>query len=215
MFRAHPIRSAALIALAGAMAAPAGASFTGVSLENLGEVVPGLTTYRVHALFDDAADQAISLFGNADGVLLSYTTLSGDGTLYQAPGPDFDLPDPAAGPGDTWLALGPDTAGLGFTPGFGGGGSSPFFAGDDWGYIGGIIDTDLGTPITGGSILIGQFTLDSAATAEFAGNIAWIGSAGGGGGGPQESSFSVVIPGPGSLALLGLAGLAGRRRRRD
>lgn len=197
-------------ALAAGLAGSVSAGFTGISVQDLGNVAgDGVsTTYRVFAEFDDATDVALSLGGVAGGTPLSYATLSGDGTMLFA---GDDIAQPGSDPAASWLTLGLATD-LVFSPGFGGGAPGPYFVGDAWSYEnGGILDADTGTPIDGGTIVIAQFTIASDAVVRFTGNVGWIPA---GGGGATESPFSVVVPGPGGLALLGLAGLAGTRRRR-
>ncbi len=206
----HLIALGLAAGLAAATGGTASAAFTGVSVQDLGNVTGDgfSSTYQVFLEFDDPADVVLGLFGTAE-TPLSYATLSGDGTLLLA---GDDIAQPGSLPGASWLTIGLADD-LSFSPGFGGGAPGPYFVGDAWSYDGGgIFDENLSTPITGGSVIVAQFTIDAGAVVQFAGNVAWTPA---GGGGPSESPFSVVIPGPGAAALLGLAGLlgAGRRRR--
>jgi hypothetical protein len=75
---------------------------------------------------------------------------------------------------------------------------------------GGWFDFDPGTVENGGEILIAQFTIaDGAGPVVFTGTVDY--TPGGEGDFVSEAFF---IPAPGAAALLGLAGLAGTRRRR-
>ncbi len=71
-----------------------------------------------------------------------------------------------------------------------------------------------GAPDGAGRVLIGQFNVADGEHIQGFANIQW-GIAGGGGGGSETGIFFTSIPTPGALALLGLAGLAGIRRRRS
>ena len=59
-------------------------------------------------------------------------------------------------------------------------------------------------------VLIAQFTVAAGNNVHLSGNIAWLNALGG----SNNTPFSIETPAPGALALLGLAGLAGTRRRR-
>ncbi|MCH8153274.1 MAG: hypothetical protein IH830_12990 [Planctomycetes bacterium] len=70
-----------------------------------------------------------------------------------------------------------------------------------------------GAPVDG-RVLVGQFNVADGEHIQGFANIQW-GVVGGGGGGFVTQVFFTSIPTPGALALLGLAGLAGVRRRRS
>ena len=71
-----------------------------------------------------------------------------------------------------------------------------------------------GAPDANGRVLIGQWNVADGEHIQGFANIQW-GIAGVQGGGIAEEVFFTSIPTPGALALLGLAGLAGVRRRRS
>ncbi|MCH8824483.1 MAG: hypothetical protein IH984_13365 [Planctomycetes bacterium] len=59
-------------------------------------------------------------------------------------------------------------------------------------------------------VLIAQFTVAAGNNVHLNANVAWFDALGG----SNNTPFSIETPAPGALALLGLAGLAGIRRRR-
>ncbi len=70
-----------------------------------------------------------------------------------------------------------------------------------------------GMPDGNGRVLVGQFNVADGEHIQGFANIQW-GNVGLAGGGFVTEVFFTSIPAPGTLALLGLAGLAGFRRRR-
>jgi len=114
---------------------------------------------------------------------------------------------------DTWLSIG--DAGLSVSPGFPNvalaGGGDDIVGEDNAAWFNG----NPGEPAfeDGGNVMIGQFTWDSANDLELALNIQIIGADG-----TERQEYLTAsfnhIPAPGAVALLGLAGLAGTRRRR-
>ena len=80
----------------------------------------------------------------------------------------------------------------------------------------GLSDTGQGAGLTGvaGGVLLGQFATTNG-TAIQGSFLIQYDSADGGAGQQASVQFFHGVPSPGALALLGLAGLAGRRRRRD
>ena len=208
-------------ALAGACAlAAAGAAsadFTNVSVMSMGEIIPGTTTYRIFANFDNVDDKVLA-------VSASQTALrwSGAELVQNAPGFESldlqDKPFAASLPGDSWVTIGGNvdagTTDTTFSPGF----LSPAFPGasvingDFFEQLenGGYFDFDPGTAEAGGSVIIAQFTIAADAAGTYEGTVDWQGA----GAGFTSNVFSVVVPAPGAVALLGLAGLAGTRRRR-
>ncbi len=68
-------------------------------------------------------------------------------------------------------------------------------------------------PICGAeTVLIGRFTVEDGARLDGTVNLAWVN--GGQSGTSSGLTFNFVVPSPGALALLGIAGLTGTRRRR-
>jgi uncharacterized protein (TIGR03382 family) len=193
----------------------ASADYTGATVLNVGEILPGTTTYQIFVNFSSPDDRLLAISGNDRVSALRY---SGAELVQNAPGfEDLDIQDRpfvASGPGDSYVTIGGfDTA---FSPGF----LDPKFPGasvikgsffeqlDNGGYF----DSDPGTPENGGSMLIAQFTIASGATATYEATVDHV--LAGQSGVTSVAMGTVVIPAPGVMALLGLAGLAGTRRRR-
>jgi len=200
-----------------AMADYTGLSFTGVDNGD------GTWTARVYADFNAATDQLNAVFGDADNTLS--ITSNGAGFYQNAFGSAYSTGiNPAlyaAFPSlvnDSWVTIGledqVDNAMLNIgidMSGFEGGGDistdngSWFATPDD---IQGTAGADL-------RVMVGQFTL-LGADSTISGVLNLQGKEGdfetfqarG-----QEFSFS-MIPAPGALALLGIAGIASRRRRK-
>ena len=102
-----------------------------------------------------------------------------------------------------------------YTPGFAGAaGGLNVIKGNALNEVDGLVfDSDPTTPIFGPDVVLAQFTLPEGNGFRLEGIVAWLPP--GGGGDFIVSVFKVNnIPAPGALALLGLAGLAGARRRR-
>ncbi len=195
--------------------------------------------YRVYAHFDDPNDRmtAIGVALDAtpmtvENVLLDRTPGSG---LYIAfgtidgPVSDGDVGwviNPTGVTHDTYLTIG---NAAGYTPVIDPKTGDPFIfgwgltfppdwaEGTDW-----VIDNaavipippaPYGAPDGAGRVLIGQFNVADGEHIQGWANIQW-GIAGVQGGGFVTEVFFTSIPTPGALALLGLAGLAGVRRRR-
>ena len=178
------------------------------------------TTYRIFANFD-AGETVLAVSGDASVAALEF---SADQALIQASGPFdglafSDTPNLFDDGTDSWVTIGGNTGPGGnsdtsFSPAFLGGdgvGSviqgSSFMQADNGGYF----DSNPGTPETG-SVVIAQFTLPiETTTATYSGTLNYSPGAG-----IEEAvAFSVtLVPAPGAVALLGLAGLAGTRRRR-
>jgi uncharacterized protein (TIGR03382 family) len=197
-----------------AVAGVASADYTGATVMTMGEIVPGTTTYRIFVNFSSPDDRLLAISGNAGVSALRY---AGAELVQNAPGfEDLDIQDrPFVGslPGDSWVTVGGETA---FSPGF----LDPEFPGasvikgsffeqlDNGGYF----DFDPGTPENGGTVLIAQFTIAAGATATYEATVDHV--LAGRSGVTSVAMGTVVIPTPGAMALLGLAGLAGSRRRR-
>ncbi|MHC4810990.1 MAG: hypothetical protein ACYTEV_11590 [Planctomycetota bacterium] len=199
-----------------ATAGVASADYTGATVMNLGEILPGTTTYQIFVNFSSPDDRLLAISGN-DGV--SALRYSGAELVQNAPGFEhLDIQDRlfvGSQPGDSYVTIGGsfDTA---FSPGF----LDPEFPGasvikgsffeqlDNGGYF----DFDPGTAENGGSVLIAQFTITSGTTASYEATVDHV--LAGQSGVTSVAMGTVVIPAPGVTALLGLAGLAGTRRRR-
>lgn len=220
------------------LAAPSQASFTGISAEqifagNTGVAIPeGFVTLRIYANFDNAMDRGIGVVGSPSNPLL-WTAAGGTffdsdaGTANdQAPSDSLlGLPGFESLNWDSWFAIGTDSAetggGLVVAPGTE---MAPVFNGaTSWdGGPGGSTnvawtrtpDDDLTLAGDDLQVLLAQITVavDNIDALLVEGTMGLL---------IQEDgvnsevagSFS-FIPAPGALALLGLAGLAGTRRRR-
>ena len=211
------VKALAFAAGALALTGAANADFLGASYENLGDLGAGVDTYRVYIDFSSPTDQLLAVSGNAGVSALYFNSLDGD-ALRNSMGPfggtSFeDTPFPGIEAWDSWVTINSDTGPVDaqFSPGFlGGDGSSSVINGTSFSQAdnGGWFDSNPGTPETGESILIAQFTV---ANFEFGGTADWQST----GSGATSSAFYVnTVPAPGALALLGLAGVAARRRRR-
>jgi uncharacterized protein (TIGR03382 family) len=203
-----------LVAVAGAtfIASAASADFTGISFADAtaevdaiaNQSIPaGHTVWRVYANFDDPGDAFLN-------VTVDWTF---DANLFQDPFGGDGPPNPAFYPvfaniaSDSYVTHGVSQQpidNLGF---------DPDFAWSPNGVTGGWFDSN---PVSqtlpvNGQILIAQLTLPSAAVGGGAVTIFYEdaqipGTA-------TQGDGVLEIPSPGALALLGLAGLAGRRRR--
>ena len=207
------IAGAAALATVGA----ASADFSGVSVMSMGEILPGTVTYRVMADFTSPEDSVLAVSASQAALRWSGATLVQDSPGFET----LDLQDRpfvASGPGDSWVTIGgnvdsgaTDTT---FSPGF----LSPAFPGAsviNGSFFeqlenGGYFDFDPGTAENGGSVIIAQFTIAAGDVGTYEGTVDWQGA----GAGFISDVFSVTVPAPGAMALLGLAGLAGSRRRR-
>ena len=223
-----------LMAAAGAMfvASAASADFAGVSVEQVSNPdwvangYAGFTTYRVYVNFTSDADMMTSVFG-APGLPLSMN--SSDGSFYNSSGPglasNFAPDDFTAPPFNLWdnqwdtyvsldatmasgnvtsyapsgAAIGADTSDL--AGNFTLTNHSWFVTPDDQDSSGqGIAGSDM-------RVMIAQLTVAEGEDVFGTINIALRD-------GTQLTGLEFTsIPAPGALALLGLAGLASRRRR--
>lgn len=210
------LAGAAALAAAGA----ASAGYTGATVMDMGELIPGTTTYRIFVNFDSPDDRLLAISGNDQVSPLRY---QGAELVQNAPGLEGlqiqDVPFAAAGPGDSWVTIGGDVdngmSDTAFSPGFlGGNGSNSVINGSFFEQLdnGGYFDFNPGTPENGGSVIIAQFTIAQGATATYEGTVDFVPA--GGLGATSVAMGLVTIPAPGAVALLGLAGLAGTRRRR-
>lgn len=185
-------------------------------------------TWRVVAHFDNLNDQIAAVAGVPGFPLLFFT---GGGDMYNQilfnDGPLNDFPTAGAlggKPYDSYVTIGATTfpSNTQFTPNFLGDwddlpppisvikGSSFSESDGRWFFFG-------EPPEVGnwdGNVVIAQFTVLQGVGFHLEGNIAWLRASPGAG---LEITRFVVdfIPAPGALALFGLAGLAGTRRRRS
>ena len=229
-----------LVGLAGALmvSATAEAALTGIkatvkqSLNN-----PRLFICNLYATFSAVGDQVVAIVGlPAPGAQLVYSTNSVPG-FHQETLPLGIQDQPlnrvlfGVGPNysdDTYLTIGlkhgyqgADALQLvGLNIGWNAGGSLTSAAGPGGSYF--LAGFPAQGVEVGGQVLIGQFVIDkNAATTDGLApridvvipQIAWADAAGVG---STTNNFSAshIVPAPGTLALLGLAGLAGIRRRR-
>jgi hypothetical protein len=199
------LAGAAALAIAGI----ASAGFVGLEAEKT--VVSGKNVWRVYAKFNNANDVVLSCFGiqnfgasnwfdsdfaggtwdpkfAIDGTIDSYVTIGGTTGFANTTNAD-----PAWGPGFTQNGI-PNGAG--------------WFNGNPPNLQGKVDPVSLRT-------LLAQFVYDAADTTQFTSPLTV--SFNQGLGTPTQfstgASFTIGVPAPGALALLGLAGLAGRRRR--
>ena len=135
-------------------------------------------------------------------------------------GPTYNL-DPAAADADTYLTIGLKSGSFDVDWAFFAPGSADILQNSGILNGSGVIDVDFGylaTPLdeqtypVDGRVLVLQVAVRSGEHASGVWNIHWH-NVGGGGGGTTRIEWTTV-PAPGTLALLGLAGLAGTRRRR-
>lgn len=203
------------IALAGA----AHADFTGVEFTAT-DNGDGTTSYLIIAVADSPGDRLLAVngdeaqFGEA-GILRFSSTAD----LIQDAGAfngliQGDTPNILDGGVDSWVAVGGmgNSSDTSFSPGFlGGDGATSVINGSFFEQVnnGGYFDSNP-TSVEGDGSRIARFTLPSDAVATYQGTLSFANDSGG----PFGTTFSVTIPGPGAIAFLGLAGLAGTRRRR-
>ena len=172
--------------------------------------------------FDDSADILLNTF-NFNDINLGMTywqSFTGTGWLPNNLGGPFETD--ALLYADSYVSIGgynggsqPASDGTGLDPNFGGNSAAGPGANGGW------YNSDPGNPIgavgatshtaTGLGVFIGRFSMEGAFSMEGgAGEFTWNQGLGTDG---QQAAFTIV-PAPGAVALLGLAGLAGRRRRR-
>lgn len=213
------IAGLAAVAASGA----ASAAFTNVTAIATETMVGGspTITYRLFANFDNPADRLLAISGNAGVSALMFqsdTPLVQDSAIIGAGLHDTPANPAIAGPNDSWVTIGGDVAnGLtdtSFSPGFLGGPGGDLISGTSFMQAdnGGYFDSNPGTAENGGSVVIAQFTLAAdVSVAEYMGTVDYVDAAGD----QISEAFAInLIPAPGAMALLGLAGLAGTRRRR-
>ena len=213
------------IAAGSLLATTAMADYTGLSYDivgtDLGEA--GTWTARIYADFDASGGRLDAVFGNADNLL----SIDASGGFYQnslggATSTSINSAFFALAPSLEWDSY--VTIGALHSNGFPFGNNALLDIGIDWtGFeAGGGISSDNGTwfvtpddaqgaPVDG-RVLVGQFTMYGGSVSGVL-NLQGKDSAG--------ETFQVTgqdfyfeLPAPGALALLGLAGVASRRRRK-
>ena len=188
----------------------ASADFQSIDLDEVENGMAGLTTYRVYAAID-AGGEVDAVYGDSDNVLSIQSSTS----FYQNTFGDHGAPSAS------WLALVPSIEFDSFVT-IGrlsdDGTDAMMDIGIDWTDFnaGGAIYTDNGTWFAtpdepqvqevGGRVIIGQFTTDGDLTGcmSLQGKNADL---------TNWNALSVCLPAPGAIALLGVAGVASRRRR--
>lgn len=226
----------ALAGVAGAMfvAGSAPAAYTGLVVESYigagwemaGYDATALDTYRVYATFDDALG-VITAVGDSSGL---FELTSRDGSFFNASSPtagDFPnnpalwpLPGFEDGQWDTFVTIGSDgepvpvTAGApGFTTQAAGLTGDTFLNNSGW-FVSGFPPQG---DATDGRVLVAQLTVAEGIGVDGRNwRVSGLTESGN-----SNSSFDILsdfsaptIPAPGAVALLGLAGLVSRRRRR-
>jgi len=224
------MKTIAFMGTAGALilAGTASADVSHISIDSLGDMGYG-ETYRMYAHVG-AGERVDAVFGNSVGPM-SIGTADGMSFYQNALGGPT-----STGINSAFFPLAPSlewdsyvTIGALYANG------SPFAEnklldiGIDWASFngGGSIDTDNGswfvTPVDpqggelDGKVLIGQFTVVGGSGDGYADLVGQVSIQGKDADGNTFQNLSVgwgAIPAPGALALLGVAGLAGRRRRR-
>ena len=214
-------------------ATAANADFTGAVFQHVQyvNVVDGFsapdfdgTVIDLWAESDDAADILLNVYGYHDANFGTayYQSFTGGTWLPNNQGPPFETP--ALQYADSYVSIGgynggsqPNNDGTGLDPNFGGTDADGPAEGSGWynsnpaKYNGQAVATS--HTDSGLGVFIGRFSLNDGG-AGFSmegtfGEFTWnqgLGTPG------HQGGFS-VIPAPGAVALLGLAGLAGRRRR--
>jgi MYXO-CTERM domain-containing protein len=218
------------LGLAAAIAATASADITGavvnnyiVTAEDFGGTMVSVNVSDLYLTSNDAADTALNVYNMtmaAAGQVTYFQSTTGTGWAPSNLGSIFDTD--ALRRADSFVTIGgfsfmdPEQA-----PGAGSGtGLDPNFGGNNAAYPGALagwyngnppsLNGQVGETVVGLGVLVGRFS--------YAGDFDLMGSTfevtwNQGLGTPGQQAGFTVVPAPGVLALLGLAGLAGRRRR--
>ena len=220
---------------AAAVAATASADITGAvtynyttTAEDFGGTSVTVNVSDLYLLSDDAADTVLNVYNltlASAGQVSYFQSATGTGWTPNNLGGIFDTP--ALRLADSFVTIGgftQDTLLPEQAPGAGAGtGLDPNFGGNDAAYPGDLAGWYNGSPPSlngqvgmlpgtiGMGVLVGRFAYDgdfdlTGSTLEVTWNQG-LGTPG------IQAGFTVNIPAPGALALLGVAGLAGRRRR--
>ncbi|MBL9148903.1 MAG: hypothetical protein JNM94_09445 [Phycisphaerae bacterium] len=193
----------------GALAASANAGFTGFTVENSVNG-SGNNVSKVYANFDALPAVLLNVFGvqNTGG---SATFIHNDfaGGSWA---PQFTI---APGDNDSYVTIGGTFGFANSTtadPGWGGAGFNQPGIPNGAGWFNNNPPNLQGAANAQGKVLVGQFVISGDATRSYFAKIGFNAGIGT----PTvfgEGNFTVGVPAPGAFALLGLAGLAGRRRR--
>ena len=218
---------------AAAIAATAGADITGAvtynyttTAEDFGGTSVTVNVSDLYLLSDDGADTVLNVYNMqmaTAGQVNYFQSATGTGWTPNNLGGIFDTA--ALRLADSFVTIGGFTqdtllpeqapgagAGTGLDPNFGGNGAA--FPGDLAGWYNGSppsLNGQVGEGAAGLGVLIGRFA--SVGGHDLSGSelfVTWnqgLGTPG------NQAGFIVNVPAPGALALLGLAGLTGRRRR--
>ncbi|MCP3905936.1 MAG: hypothetical protein GY715_20110 [Planctomycetes bacterium] len=171
------IMAAAATLLAGAECTLAG--FTGMVTQDVTAIFdppgpPQTKTIRVFATFDDTTDEVIGVGAEPAFGPLSFTTDDPAG-LRNDPVIDSDFPnEPLTQPWDSYVTIGPNASALNrvveWTPGL----FSPLVQGTSFGFpAGGWWFNELPNGVSGGSVLIAQFTIGEDFDFELSGILQW------------------------------------------
>ncbi len=215
------VKSLALLAGAGGglfFAGTANATFTGLSW-TINSTAEG-EVHRVFANFDNTTDHMLAVAGTAASPMVISTT----GAFYQSSFGNDRAPNPAlfgalpSVANDTYVTIGAVVS-----TDFGGDqtGLAPEWPGFSFNFLGGTNLAWFVTPdaiqgsAANGPVMIGQFTVVPGFEADSAGFffsafLLYVSD------GVPAQAFqpSIFIPAPGALALLGMASVVGRPRRR-
>jgi hypothetical protein len=221
--------SVATIIAAGASAEITGAvtfDYT-VTAEDFGGTPVTVNVSDLYLTSDDAADVALNVYNMqmvASGMVNYFQSTTGTGWQPTNLGGIFDTE--ALRNADSFVTIGgfdqggtPDPeqnvgagAGTGLDPNFGG--NTAAYPGDLAGWYNGSppsLNGQVGDTIVGLGVLVGRFAFEG--DFDLSGSelfVTWnqgLGTPG------NQAGFIVNVPAPGAMALLGLAGLTGRRRR--
>ena len=224
--------SVVTIIAAGATASITGAVVNNYSgtYEDFGGVTVTVNVSDLYLTSDDAADTALNVYNfqmAAAGQVSYFQSATGTGWLPTNLGGIFD--QEALRNADSFVTIGgfdqggtPDPeqnvgagAGTGLDPNFGG--NTVPYPGALAGWYNGNppnLNGQVGNTVVGLGVLVGRFSepaqLDKVSIVGSTLEVTWnqgLGTPG------QQAGFVVNVPAPGALALLGLAGIAGRRRR--
>ena len=226
------------LGLVSIVAATASADITGAYVVNYSVTASDFdgsdVTVNIQDLYlssDDGADTALNVFNyNASSTAASSYFQSFTGTGWQPTNLGGPFDTPALRLADSFVTIGgfaqntiaPEQApgagaGTGLDPNFGGNGAAAPGPNAGWyngsppslnGQVGAVPEPD--GDLIGLGVLIGRFsTIGDSDLVDGTLEVTWNQGLGT----PGEQASFVITPAPGALALLGLAGLAGRRRR--